>query len=356
MRTSNIIITVAVVIGVAAAAVAYFSGLLNFGFTAQATSCLEGDEIEQALRDGAEKTAHELAGKLLIADSAPGYALLSPQLQKIISAAQFDAMTKQVQASGPYRDFKIVNLYQPKLAGEPGRALCGAMSDSERRVSVDAVPDATQIHAVMSAKTANNDWAFTFWLVEQDNAWRANAFYVSMASMVGRHPSDLLRDARAQEAKGNFINAHMLYVAATALSNRGPSFALGLTDELAADLKTHKVPPELAGAPPFKWTLDSKSFQIAQATILGAEGKLALLLSQADATWNGEDLAEAERRNRALIDAYVKTHPEYAETFGIVIAQLKGPAAKDVAYNTVFDAKAGYVQPKREGETKPPTE
>lgn len=352
MRTGSIVIGIVGLAAAAAAAYAYVTGLINFGVTLNAGVCLEDEEIDQALRDGATKAARELADKLLLPDSAPGYAMLTPELQKIIPAAQFDGMAKQVQASGPYRDFKVEHLYQPKVAGDPTRALCGAVSDPERRVTVETAPDATQIHAVLSAKTANNDWAFTFWLIQDEATWRAHAFYVSMASMVGRGPAELMRQARAQETKGHLINAHMLYVAANALMNRGQSFELGVKSELAADLKTHKIPPELAGKPPFKWRLADKDFSIAQATILGVESKLALLLAHSDPAWNGGDLADAERRNRALVGAFVKAHPEYAETFGLVIAQLKGPPAKDVVYNTIFDAKTGYVEPKKETEAK----
>jgi hypothetical protein len=181
----------------------------------------------------------------------------------------------------------------------------------------------------------------TVWLIEEDGAWRMHGFNVAIASIVGFDAAELLAMAEAQARRGNAFNAQMLYVAAKATVDRGSHLALGIGQEIEAALARHPQPSELEGKPPFTWALDGVTFRLDQVNLVGIDKRLGLVFLHRDPAWDGEDTGKAERRNKRLIDAFVKAHPEYKETFAFLVARILAPG-KDSGWGTVYDAAKGY--------------
>jgi hypothetical protein len=333
MRTVGIIVAV-VAAGLAAAV---FGGLIKFD--AGAGVCRHNEEIDPALREGATAAARAFFDALLEGDGAAAYAMLSTETQGNIDHAAFDGTMMKILGNGPYGDLLLAHTFQPDV-GSADKALC-ALSTTEQSVSVSALPEATQIHAVFSTTTRGNDWALTSWLVKRGESWQVQSYKVSLAAIVGHDAHALLAMANAQEKKGNTLSAHMLYGAAKATADRGPDFQLGVRRDIEAAFAEHKTPPELEGEPPFTWRLGEESFEIDKVTLIGVDKRLGLMFMLRDPTWDGRETGKAEKHNKRLIDAFVKAHPEYAETFAFLVARTLEPG-KDSGWGTVFDAVKGY--------------
>jgi hypothetical protein len=339
--------TVAIVLGVVllGAIAVFFSGLIKFGadeeqtLSAAAVPCLTDDAIAAETRTAANDAARAFYDKLLKNDTTARDAL-TDEAQKLVAPEVFEAMMRTITSNGPYNDFTIQHTYQPTITRAPGRVSCAGDSEATS-VSLSALPNATQTHTLFTAKTRNNDWSLTTWMVKKDKTWRVHAFYVSMASIVGHTAPDILRLAEEQAGKGHAFNAYLLYAVARNLADRGPNIDLGLTTQINAALKKQEAPPELKGAPPFSWQIDGVTFPVEFVALVGTDKKLGLTFLHRDPAWDGKDTGKAERRNKRLIDGFVKTHPEYSEVFSYISARILEPG-KDTGWGTVFDATKGY--------------
>jgi hypothetical protein len=338
---------VAIVLGVVliGAIAVFFSGLINFGAddapttTAASAPCLADDAIAAETRSAADDAARAFYDKLLKNDATARDAL-TEEAKKLVAPEVFEAMMRTIVSNGPYNDLAVQHSYQPSIAGAPGRVTCAGNSEATS-VSLSTLPGTTQVHTLFTAKTRNNDWSLTTWMVEKDKTWRVHAFYVSMASIVGHTAPDILRMAEEQAGKGHAFNAYLLYAVARNLADRGPNIEQGLTSQINAALKRQEPPPELKGAPPFTWKLDGATFPVEFVALVGTDKKLGLTFLHRDPTWDGKDTGKAERRNKRLIDGFVKTHPEYSEVFTYISARILEPG-KDTGWGTVFDAARGY--------------
>lgn len=320
-----------------AALILFFTGAVDFGFTVGA--CQRDQEIDAGVRDGSSKAAVAFYSAMLNGDGESSYGALTPELQKAIPRADFEAMVEQVKAQGPFADLKPAHSYKPSIIGRPGRSICGG---GESAVIVSALPDVSQVHEVISAQTANNGWALIAWMVQDGEAWRVRSFYTSLESMVGHDATALFNLAKAQAKAGNAFNAMLLYVGAGSIAERGPDIELAVRKEIADALAAHTPPADIKGRAPFKWQFDGTTYVVEGITLTAAEDQLGFVLTHRDATWDGKDKAAAQERNTALIEGFKTAHPEYAEAFGFIVARIvaqDGSASAD----TVFDKARGYI-------------
>jgi hypothetical protein len=323
-----LLVTLVLVVGVVAFAIqqGYISFDLNAGV------CRDDREVDTATREGAANAARAFYEALLKSDIDASYAMLAAKTRENVPRLQFEDITRQILARGPYNDLRVERSYHPSLTGmKPARALCGTISNGDW-VSLAALPGATQAHVVMSARTRNNGWAFTAWLVRGPVAWEIYGFYTAMADMVGHE----------QDQRGHGFNAHMLFVAANSTVDRGPDFQLGIQNETDKALADHAPPAELSGKPPFTWRFGEESFTVNHVSIAGIDNALALIIQVSDPTWSGGDV-DAETRNRRFIDALLKAHPELKESFGILVARLSAPN-RHTTWGTVYNTAKGYLE------------
>lgn len=326
------------IVGIAAALV-FAAALSGCGTEPKASTCRHGNEIDQTLREGAAAMGAAFFSGLLKGDGGV-YEDLSPAAKVKITRAKFEAAARAVLGPGPYEGLKLEQLYQPLPAPGETRVACGTMG-AMKQVSLAAIPEATQIHALFTAATRNNGWALTAWLTQEDGLWRVHGFDVAMASIVGFDAAELFAQAEAQAKKGHALNAHMLYTAAKATAGRGPYLDFGVAKDIDAAHARLAAPDELKGKPPFTWVLDGVTFTLEQVNLAGIDKRLGLVFLHRDPAWDGEDTGKAERRNKRLIDAFVKAHPEFQETFGFLVARILAPG-KDSGWGTVYDAAKGY--------------
>lgn len=327
-----------------AAAYAYHTGYIKLSFFANAGVCLHNDEIDPEIRSLAQNAAKKFLDAVVAGDATAAHVRLTDVLRKQLPIEKFAETMKQFTTmsagvSGP----KLEHSYKPRIFGTGGETIC-ATSGPDGHVVVKALPLKEQMHLVYTANSTNNEWTWTLWLVENDGPWEVRSFNFYISSLAGLRARDLLHRAKEQDAKGHSFNAHMLYVGAAFTANRGPDFTLGVKQEADEALERHTAPPEFAGTAPFRLIYSGRTFSVTQVRILGVDEKLALLLVHRDEAWTGAS-DDAALRNKMLIDGFVKAHPEYSETFGIIVARITGPNRANT-WGTVFDAKTGYVEDK----------
>lgn len=340
MRTVVIALAVAV-LGLAAA---FFSGLIDFGGTqtssgneavqtASAAGCAKDAEIAAAERDGATAAAQAFYTALLKSDDT-AFDAMTDEAKKLVAKTQFQTMMRTIVGNGPYEGLAIENTYKPTVVGDPARSPCDTLA-------VSALPKTTQIHTLFNAHTRNNDWSLSAWMIEENKTWRVHAFYVAPSSIVGLGPDELFAMAEDQAKKGNAFNAYMLYVTAKGTADRGPNIDLDVTKSIEAALAKQTPPDELKGAPPFNWKIGRETFPVEFVAVVGTDKRLGLMFLHRDPAWDGKDTGKGERRNKRLIDGFVKAHPSYKDVFAYVVARILEPG-KDTGWGTVYDAAKGY--------------
>ena len=327
------------IVGIAAV-LAFAAALSGCGAEPKVSTCRHDGEIDQTLREGAAGTGRAFFAGLLEGDGGV-YESLSPAAKAKIAREKFDAAARAVLGPGPYQGLKLEHLYQPLPAPGDTRVACGTLGPM-KEVSLAAIPEATQIHALFTAATRNNDWALTARLTQEEGgAWRVYGFDIAMSSIVGFDAAALFAQAEAQAKKGHVFNAHMLFTAAKATVGRGSYLDFAVAKDIDAAHARLAVPDELKGKPPFIWIFEGVTFTLEQVNLAGIDKRLGLVFLHRDPVWDGEDTGKAERRNKRLIDAFVKAHPEYKETFGFLVARILAPG-KDSGWGTVFDSAKGY--------------
>lgn len=307
----------------------------TIGLPAAAPSCARDEELDADWRRGPEARGDAFLAALQDANTKAAYGQLSAELTGKLTEDEF--ATASLFTLAGLKDLKLQHTHRPRGEGEVS---CAVSGPDGATAAITSSAAKTQAHLLYTAKTPNNDWAVTLMLAEEDGAWKVAGFFRSMTSMAGLYTRDLIKLAEAQAAKGSAFNAFMLASTATYRADRGGDFRLGVKAEADAALAKIAAPTELTGGPPFNWTLDGTRFLIEDVSVMN-EAKLALVIVHVDPTWDGKDTAGAEARNRRLIDAFVKAHPDYKEVFGMIVARMNWPG-QDRAWATVFDAETGY--------------
>jgi hypothetical protein len=306
-----------------------------------AGQCFVDNEIPPSDRSTAlalATTFHDLVSRSADTDA---YCMLSAAIRSRYSFEAFRAITVPLRAQGPLTDLKLEHAYLVRGA-KTAQFSTRCASSAPDAVVLSTFEMPMQIHLVMSARTFNGEtFAFTIWLYPEGTTWRIHAFFYTPITMLGRGAMDLLADAREQRRQGHNFNAAMLFVAAQTLLYRGPDVELVASQQLREELATFQLPPEFAGVPPYTWRLGQSVFTVENATILGAEGRVVLVLTHSDPAWNGTDYDFADTRNKAFIDAFLKSHPEISATFSMVAAHLLKPN-KVERWGTVYEFGKGY--------------
>jgi hypothetical protein len=319
---------------------AYFLGFLNDGSPTQ-TSCL----VDAAIAPAERKAFETEATKFLTAAFAPqptvAYPMLTRDAQVSLAADQFGAALQAiVQRSGPHTELKLLHSYFVKAEKDVTSTgvSCGSAAGTDG-VVVAARPGATQAHMLFSSRTPKGDRETAIWLVNEGNAWRIQAFFDAQSSLMGRSPNEVLQSARQERDHGHAFNAAMLYSGLQSIVERGPNLQLGVVKALQADYQALKVPAELQGKPPYQWKLGGGEYTVAQVGIVGQDGVLGLTFTLPLSAWNGNE--DADKRNRAFLDAFMAAQPDYQAVFPFLVAQALKPDGTP-AYRTLHVAGIGY--------------
>ncbi|MDX2169154.1 MAG: hypothetical protein SF182_18945 [Deltaproteobacteria bacterium] len=328
-----------ILILVAATTVAPVANGADAGGTAV---CQVDGDIAPATRAALQDRALSFVRAALGALPQTAYAMMAPEAQKRTTAQMFGARVRELSTSGPFDNLRTAHAYL--ISGvAPGstqpRALCGSLADGNW-VSVALQPGSEQAYVVVSGDTRNNQWAFTLWLVPDGDEWRVLNFHAGISAIAGRTPEDLLALVRREREAGRAFNAAIALAAARDLTNRGPTFQLGISQALQAEADQLTVPAELRGTPPFTWTMKGRSFTVAGAGMIGVGKEIGILFVLPHKTWTNDQ--EAAAANRAFIEAFRAAHPDYARAFDFLVARAMKPD-NSPGPTTRYDNGKGFV-------------
>jgi hypothetical protein len=177
------------------------------------------------------------------------------------------------------------------------------------------------------------------WLLPVGDHWQVQYFHMGPSTIVGMTPEMLLASARQQRNSGHPFNAAMLYAGVQGTIDRGNAFQLGVGQSLHDDLAKFTVPAELSGKLPFVWNMKGSKYSVAQASIIGVQGKLSLVFLLPQATWNGE--GNVRTKKQAFINAFIATHPDYSSTFTFLVARALKPDNSG-GFGTVYENGKGF--------------
>lgn len=198
-----------------------------------------------------------------------------------------------------------------------------------------------EAHVLLTEGLVNASRIFDVWLVQDDGQWRVNGFSANLSTLGGRDGETLWRRAKEQRARGHLFNAAFLYKSAEQTLSRGAFYQLPDWAAFSRDLNTFKPPAELTGQGPYSWTLNGRPYAITNTEIDTLDGgKTILVIDQPSPVW--KDLADADRRNRETIHAFLFSHPEWAETFNAIVVRSAMPGSGQ-SYGTVYENGKGYL-------------
>jgi hypothetical protein len=320
---------------------AYSFGLVKLDVGAHAGICAMDTEIAEQDRSTLDAAAMKYVEGVLSPNPGDAYAMMTKEAQSAVSLDQFtNVAIHYVQAMGPHANIRVAHTYFIHSVGNgpDTRAICGTLANYQW-VSAEIKPGLPQAYVEVGTHTRNNDWAFTLWMSQEGSSWRIENFHPGASSIVGQTPEMLLTSARSERAADRTFNAAMLYAGVKGTIDRGPTFQLGIAQELQEDLSKFSMPTELQGQPPFTWKIGGQSYLVDQASIIGIDKQLGLMFVLPLNVWKGND--DADQNNRAFIHAFIATHSDFSRAFRFLAARALKPD-KSGGFGTVYEVGKGF--------------
>jgi hypothetical protein len=331
----------ALILLVVAGGVSFSLGLIKFSAGVNATRCEVDDEIPDATRNALDRRAMAFTQAVLSQNLDQARGMMTEAARAAMPADQFSALFgKVVAASAPFSAPQVAHSYFVRSAGggPDGRAICGTLANNAW-TSIAIKPGVDQGHVVVSTKSRNNDWAFTYWLLPANGDWRVHYFHMGVSSIVGLTAGQLLERARAERDGGHAFNATLLYAGAQGMADFGPVIQPGVSQPIREDLEKFSAPPEFAGKPPFEWKMNGQTYTVSQASIIGVDRKLGIVFMLPQKEWDGSE--GADRFNRGFISAFIATHPDYSRSFSFLVARALKPDNSG-GFGTVYENGRGF--------------
>lgn len=303
-------------------------------------SCAADAEVPAAERATLGRAATTFMEALLAGRTAEAYGMMGLQAKARATPQQFANAAPALQKMGPFGALKAEHVYLIKTGGPLPSMVCGKPGASDAWVRVRTSGAPRQAYVLMSGLARDAHVAINVRLEPEGETWKVLDFALNGDSTAGRDARQFLALGRAQAGAGHAFNAALLLSTARQLAQRGPNLQLGLAEIIEHDIAVLQPPPELSGKPPLTWTLGGTLFQVTGLTAAGMGERYVLMLEQRPTPWPGE--VTAERQNRALIEAFLKVHPETREAFDGVLVQSVKPDGSGAA-RTLYDTRKGYA-------------
>jgi hypothetical protein len=301
--------------------------------------CIEDGEIAEADRGALHKASAAFAEDLLQGRAPEAYRRLNAASRARTPSDRFAVALAQMQRAGPFGELRVEHTYLIESHGAQPSIVCGNPRTLDDWAQVRTSGAARQAYVLYSVRSRGRGWALYVRLEPEDGEWRIVDFALSGSSAAGRTSRDFLALARTQAAAGHAFNTAILLSTAQSLAHRGPDMQWGFMREIQRIAANIQPPEELAGKPPFVWNFGGTAFDIAQVSATDVGQSYVLVLRQQPSAWSGE--ADADKRNRVLVEAFLASRPEVREVFSAILCQAIRPDGAS-AVNTLYDMKAGF--------------
>lgn len=335
------IIPIAAFLAIFAGGLTHSDAAIDSAPDGNAASCDMDGTIDPVQRARMDATAMKFVQAILASDVETAQAMMTLELRGTMSPNALAAIHAYLLAFEPLTGTDVSHTYLVKSTGTgpETRTICGTLSEHEG-VAVATRPGLIQAHVLIASHGKNNDLASTVWLLPGGDGWQVQLFNMGVSTIVGMTPEMLLDHARAERDSGHPLNAALLYVGAQFTADRGPAFQLGVAQALRGDLEKFPVPAELAGKPPFTWTMQGQTYSVAEASIIGVAGQLGLSFNLPQATWKSDQ--DAAAKSRDFLKAFIATHPDYAREFHFLVGRALKPDNSG-GFATVYSSEKGFL-------------
>ncbi len=299
-------------------------------------SCAINDQIDGADRQAVAANANRVIADIQAGDGAKIFAAMSRAGR---SSSTPEALSRTLaSARAPQRaTATVTDVYLLNGAAASSSAIACL---GEGGTAVVQYSGGKQAHVLATAPAGpGKEQIFEVWQTFEGGDWKVQGFWTGLSRFADRDGQAYWAKAKAERARGHDFNATMLYAAAASTFERGPYYRPPVRDAFDADRNGLKRPPLLSGDPPFRWTLDGQPFVITRVESYGTDHDLGLMLHQPDIGPLSNEQAEA--RNRRLIEAFRKHHPEWVDGFDFLAAST--PTGPDRGFRTVFTKDKGFL-------------
>lgn len=308
------------------------------GCSPQMATCVADSGVDAAHKARIEAAALAFVRALNAGDPGKAQAMMSAEVRPKAGKV-LDDLARRVSAGGPM-PWRVDGIYY--LDGVVGtRAVCVDRTESGLLNSVAVKPGTRQAH-IFVVDGAPLEGMFTLWLIEEDGAWKIHGLSANMSRIATRDSAEFLKSADYQRSRGDELLAALLFETARSVAGRGEYFAPGIREQIEERAADFVPPAELTDlARP--WRLGGRDYAV-KAFSVGAVGEsdFVLKLSLASPDWKGE--ADAERRGRELVDAFIAAHPAWDHTFDAILIRIDKPGGY---HGTVYRKGSGYLSPSR---------
>lgn len=202
-------------------------------------------------------------------------------------------------------------------------------------------------HVIVSEDIGFGERTSAVWLEREGGAWRPRGLWTNITSAGGYDGGRFWRMAREQRAKGNAVNAALLYASAEQMLFRGPRITPYDLNAFRSDRSRFEAPAEVSGSPPHIWRLGGEEFTVTMIRFnVTVDESAAFEIRQRLPRWYGE--AAADARNRALLEAFDAAHPEWREIAEALSVRAEIPESGGMD-GAVLDRDAGRERASAEG-------
>lgn len=302
--------------------------------------CRTGSAIRPDERAAVEGLSTTLFERLTAGQMDSAFELLAPEIQASVGREAFGKSLDFVRGVGAYGPPRVTRTYVLDLVGQPPEETTSCEGPDglpEAYVAIDAFP--RQAHVAIEAEVNGETWGFTSWLRLKDGRWAVYAIDVRDIAVGRLGAAEVYAMARDQRGKNHPMSAWLLYRAARTLAGRGDYFALPLRSEIEDDIRGWDATLLEPGELPVFWTSGRTTYGVQDAVMASLDGKAWIKLQRWTSVWGGEREIKAE--NRRILAAFMKEHPDWAESFvGVELTSFHPDGRQTVS--TLYSQASGY--------------
>lgn len=308
-------------------------------------SCAANDQIAAATRDAIARAAKTFV-ETFTSDPANVRKLMSRRGRAEASDEEaLKASSAQYQSVPAASDPAVADMFLQQHSADTAflsHAPCNAGDAGMAMVARGGTPQSAVVLVHQDIKGGSRLTSQVLLEKERD-VWRTRGLQFSFSRINDLDSAQLWARAREQRAKGNTLNAHMLYGAAAGTLLQGPFYVDPAAKAFHEDAATFEPPAILQGSPPYKLMLDGEYFALKLLKYQGLiDGQVELILFQwADDATNFEI---ADAINKRLIEKFDATYPEWREVFDRLTAQTD-IYKTDRSWTTVYSRHDGFLPP-----------
>lgn len=310
--------------------------------TTFSVECRSRAAVKPDERTAVEGLSTTLFERLTAGQMDNAFALLAPDIQQTVGRAAFDRSLAFVRDVGSWGAPRVTRTYLLDVTGEPPQETTSCEGPDglpEAYVAIHAFP--RQAHVTIEADAAGERWSFTSWLRFKDGRWDVYAIDVRSIAVGELGAAEIYAMAREQRARDHPLSAWLLYRAARALAGRGDYLSLPLLSEIEDDTRAWDASLLEPGELPLFWTSGRTTYGVQDSMVAALDGRPWVQLQRWTSVWGGEREIKAE--NRRVLAAFIKEHPDWAESFAGVELKSFHPDGRQ-AISTLYSKERGYYE------------